>query len=646
MLVAARQVSAQELDPIERAIQSAAEKCAPFLVRIETLGGFEKVGNVLVGTGPTTGLVVGPQGYVISSAFNFAQKPAQILIYLGDGSRHPAKLIATDHNHQLVLLKIEIDRELPIPTPAPLDKVAVGQTAIALGRAFEGDKPNLSVGIISAVNRIWGKAFQTDAKISPNNYGGALVDLNGRVLGVLAPLSLMPGGGEDAGVEWYDSGIGFAVPLETINRVLPRLQKGEDLHPGLMGISLKGSDIYADPAAIAAVQPNSPAAKAELKPGDVITQIEGTPITRQAQLKHALGPRFAGDIIKIKVKRGKDELEKELKLVAKLAAYQHPFLGILPQREPEPEMGKEPPKGVTLRAVYPESAAAKAGLLPGDRLIAIDDKELASRAALQDYLNTLNIGVSVNVKFQRGGKEQTAAAAKLDKLPENIPPDLPPAHGPIASPSGDPPRTGLITFKLPEFPNECVSLIPDSYQTNVPHGIVIWLHAPGGTKTDELTAQWKDLCAKHDLILVAPKSGDITRWQRSETDFIRKACDDVISKYNIDRTRVVVAGQDGGAALAAFVAFQHRDLIRGLAMVNAPLPNGANPPANDPVYRLAFFLAGPSEGPTVIKYQAAVKKLRDLFYPVSVLGQGAAGRPLEEKERAELIRWIDCLDRL
>ena len=74
-------------------------------------------------------------------------------------------------------------------------------------------QPNVSVGIVSALDRIWGKAIQTDAKISPNNYGGPLVDIAGRVLGVLVPMS-PDGSGEVAGVEWYDSGIGFAVPLE------------------------------------------------------------------------------------------------------------------------------------------------------------------------------------------------------------------------------------------------------------------------------------------------------------------------------------------------------------------------------------------------------------------------------------------------
>src|SRR5688572_13590293 len=81
----------------EQAIKSAVAQVAPSVVRIETLGGLETSGGFLFGTGPTTGLVVSADGYIVSSAFNFAQKPSQILVYLGD-SAAPAELVSTDHN--------------------------------------------------------------------------------------------------------------------------------------------------------------------------------------------------------------------------------------------------------------------------------------------------------------------------------------------------------------------------------------------------------------------------------------------------------------------------------------------------------------------------------------------------------------------
>ena len=310
----------------DQAIKAAVARVAPSVVRIETFGGLERIGNLLVGTGPTTGLVVSSDGYIASSAFNFVQKPAQILVHLDDGSRLPATLVATDHSRMIVLLKVALPsgKELPVPVAAP-------ESEIAVGRTFEGAKPSLSVGIISAVARIWGKAMQTDAKISPNNYGGPLVDIEGRVMGLLVPLSPMASD-ELAGVEWYDSGIGFAVPLETINKMLPRLKKGEDLFGGLMGVSMKGIDIYAEEPELAAVQPNSPAYQAGLKPKDKIVEIDGHKIARQAELKHLLGPHYAGDKVKLVVLRGSERLEKTIELVGKLVPYENPFLGALPMR--------------------------------------------------------------------------------------------------------------------------------------------------------------------------------------------------------------------------------------------------------------------------------------------------------------------------
>ena len=134
------------------------------------------------------------------------------------------------------------------------------------------------VGIVSATHRIWGKAIQTDAKISPANYGGPLVDIRGRVLGVLVPLSPQPHAArgetsEVAGAEWYDSGIGFAVPLDEILPRLPAMREGKDQHPGLLGVSLKTGDIYSLPAEIAASQAGSPAYKAGLRAGDTIVEI-------------------------------------------------------------------------------------------------------------------------------------------------------------------------------------------------------------------------------------------------------------------------------------------------------------------------------------------------------------------------------------
>lgn len=297
----------------QQAFRAAVERVAPSVVRIETVGGLQRVGKLLFGTGPTTGLVVDRQGYIVSSAFNFVNRPDSILVCLPDGVRKPAQLVATDHSRMIVLLKIETDRPLAVPEIAPAGEIRVGQWSIAVGRTFEGSRPNMSVGIISALGRIWGKAIQTDAAVSPNNYGGPLVDIRGRVLGLLVPLSPRSAK-EIAGIEWYDSGIGFAIEAEHIQNILPRLKKGEDLHPGVMGVNLSGGNLYTGEPVIAVARPNSPAAKAGLKKGDRIVEIDGRKIRRAAEVKQEVSRRYAGDKIRLVVFRDGKRVKCEVEL--------------------------------------------------------------------------------------------------------------------------------------------------------------------------------------------------------------------------------------------------------------------------------------------------------------------------------------------
>ena len=114
------------------------------------------------------------------------------------------------------------------------------------------------------------------------------MDIRGQVIGVLVPLSQRQAG-RTAGVEWYDSGIGFAIPMSDILETLPRLKTGTDLLPGLMGITLKAGDVYASAAIIDRVRFNSPAEKSGLKPGDIIASDDGQPIRRLVQVRNAHG---------------------------------------------------------------------------------------------------------------------------------------------------------------------------------------------------------------------------------------------------------------------------------------------------------------------------------------------------------------------
>src|SRR5262245_18053531 len=167
----------------EKAIKAAVKVAASAAVKIETSGGVEVVraGRAAVrrGSGPTTGVIVSEDGYVISSSFNFANKPATIRVSIpGTKDRRVARVVGHDETRMLTLLKVTMPAgtKLPVPKATPKKDMDIGLTSIAVGRTLSADDgpPSDSVGIISATDRIWGKAIQTDAKVSPTNYGGPL----------------------------------------------------------------------------------------------------------------------------------------------------------------------------------------------------------------------------------------------------------------------------------------------------------------------------------------------------------------------------------------------------------------------------------------------------------------------------------------
>jgi serine protease Do len=627
----------EDLELLEQeAFRAAVDRVAPSVVRIETVGGLPRVGTVLFGTGPTTGLVIDREGYVISSQFNFVNRPASILIRLPDGQLKPAKLVATDHSRMLVLLKIEVDKPLPVPEIVPQAQMRVGQWTIAVGRTFEGNRSNMSVGLLSALGRIWGKAIQTDAAVSPSNYGGPLIDIHGRVLGVIVPLSPQSDS-EVAGYQWYDSGIGFAVDAEHILKSLPRLKKGEDLYPGLIGVSLPGQSLYVGEPVIAACHPNSPAAKAGLKAGDRIEEIDGRKIHRAAEVKEQISRFYAGERIRLVVLREQKRMECEVELVAKLEPYEHGLLGILPRRDPGAP-------GVTVRYVYPNSAAAGAGIEPGDVLVSLSGKPIPGRTEMLQQISTFQPGDEVQLQVRRAAQTRELRL-KLGRLPEDLPPaELPPARGKIAPAQGELPKVGTVELKVPEMNNDAWAYVPEAYHPDVSYGVVVWLHAPGGFDFKGLLARWKSQCDRHDLILLAPKSADPQRWNPGEATLVEKLLDQIHATYTVDPARVVVHGREGGGTLASMVAFRSRELVRAAVLVDAPI--AGRPPENDPLHRLAIYLTTAGKSRHADALQQTITLLREMKIPVTVKDLGEKPRDLSDEELAELVRWIDMLDRI
>lgn len=621
----------------EQAFRQAVALADPSIVRIETVGGLDVIGDLLTGSGPTTGVVVSEDGYVITSSFNFISRPASILVTLADGRRLPAEQVANDRSRKLTLLKVEATGLTPLPAAAK-GGVRVGQWAIALGRTYDGPFPSLSVGIISALDRIYGRAVQTDAKVSPVNYGGPLVDLDGRGIGILVPLS--PQGQEEtAGVEWYDSGIGFAVPMADVYAALDRLKSGQDLKPGLMGVTFQGAGVLAGAPIIDRVRPNSPADKAGAQVGDLITAVDGTPVDRLPALMHLLGPRYAGDALTVTIRRGDESHDLPMTLVDELLPYAGRYLGILPERPPRGTTRG----GVAVRAVLAGSPAEQSGLQTGDVIRAIGDASPADAAALRDRIGRIEPGQPVSLQVSHG-EQLLSLTVTLSGIPNEVPLSAPPAAVPApVAPAADAPPTGRFTSTLPGEQQEFWAYVPEGYNPDFAYGLLVWLHPSDDTQEAAMLRAWQAPCDQRGIILVAPKAADIGAWTPAESEFVRGVVEHIQGRYSIDRGRIAVCGAGNGGALAWQSAFKHRELYRGIAVVGAPLSRP--PPDNDPDYPQQVLAACGAEDPLQPRVAASVELLQQMKFPAVLLEvPGGEVAPAAIAER--LAVWLDTLDRI
>ncbi len=659
-------------DQLEQAMKDAVRKVAPSVVQIVTQGGSDLVVPSSKGPvfrkalGPTTGVIVGSDGYVISSAFNFINNPTNILVSVpGQAEPYVAKKVATDRSKMLTLLKIDKDG-LPVPISVSLKDVHEGQWSIALGRTLDLRRdapPTVSLGVISALGRIWGKAIQTDAKISPINYGGPIIDIQGRVQGILVPASPQ-GSDETAGFEWYDSGIGFAIPFEDVLAALPRLKQGKDLRRGILGVRMKSADMLTAAVEIGDVTRDSGAGKAGLKAGDVIIEIDGQPVARMNQVLHILGRKYEGDRISLKYRRGTEVVTvKDIQLIGALESLVQPFLGIVPMRD-------DPRAGVEIRYVYPKSPAEKAGLKAGDRIVKIGvDRKMAAftgpkfaRDQFIDYLNMLSPGMDVQLEIVRkGGKEETVNAT-LDSLAQELPiPDKMPekaslekARAPFEknkqpappAPAPKKEKTGVIRRTTPTGEHKYWLYVPDSYDPNISHALLVWLHPPGQNQdkdVDAFTDTWADYCEEHHIILLGPLTDNQNGWVPGQADFVVEAVRDTVDRYTIDRQRIVAHGLGVGGQMALYLGFNRRDLFRGVAAAGAVV---VNPKENVKNERLSFYLAGGALDPLAKNIAESRTKLLNMKFPVFFRSIPNRGREyLEEAQLTELAHWIDSLDR-
>ena len=296
----------ESLQLTSQAFRAATSRMLPSLVSIESFGGSSvkagRIGGIRKqGEGNTTGVVISPDGYILTSTFNFIREASVVTVKTKAGDERVAQILGRDDTRKICLLKIDNVEGLVVPDMQPLQEVKVGQWAISLGVGYGDQTPAISMGIVSAKNRVGGRAIQTDANISPANYGGPLVDIQGRLIGICVPMNPQSQA-VAAGVEWYDSGIGFAVPVDDFGQLIERLKDGQRILPAFIGI-LYGPVNDGDGMRIEKVVKESAAEKAGLLPGDILLKINEEFINDKLRLRQVVNRFEAGQKISMSIKR-------------------------------------------------------------------------------------------------------------------------------------------------------------------------------------------------------------------------------------------------------------------------------------------------------------------------------------------------------
>lgn len=280
------------------------------------------------GTG--SGFVWDEGGYVVTNYHVIAGSQGA-RVTLADQSTWDAQLVGVEPDKDLAVLKIDAPRHLLPPIPVGTsDDLIVGQKVFAIGNPFGFDQ-TLTTGIISGLGReilsstrrpITG-VIQTDAAINPGNSGGPLLDSAGRLIGVNTAI-LSPSGAY--------AGIGFAVPVDVVNRVVPRLVAGERIEKPGLGVGIADDHVVRRlgldrGVLILSVEPGSAAATAGLRPttrnrrgriilGDVIVGIDGEPVQDNNDLYRILDRHGVGDTLELTIRRNGDEITVNVRLQA------------------------------------------------------------------------------------------------------------------------------------------------------------------------------------------------------------------------------------------------------------------------------------------------------------------------------------------
>jgi S1-C subfamily serine protease len=253
------------------------------------------------GSGVGSGFVYDANGYILTAA-HVVQGVDEVEVRLYDGTKLQGEVVGTDELNDVGVVKVDRTglAAAPLGTGQTLQ---VGQLAIAIGSPF-GLNETVTAGIISSTDRVLPdgrEVIQTDAPINPGNSGGVLADRRGRVIGINS--AIRPANDDSSG----NVGIGFAVPIDIAARSAAAIVKGEEIRIGYLGVTPSLTTGGPDGALVQEVAPDSPAAQAGLRAGDVVTSIDGQAVENYSELVARIRTHQPGDRVTLTVVRGGDE---------------------------------------------------------------------------------------------------------------------------------------------------------------------------------------------------------------------------------------------------------------------------------------------------------------------------------------------------
>jgi serine protease Do len=360
-----------------------------------------------------SGVIISPDGYIVTNN-HVVDGAMEVRVTLHDRRSFPAKVIGTDKLTDLAVVKIDA-KDLPTIGWGDSTKLVPGQSVLAIGSPFGYFRFSVTRGIVSAVDRPNpysddprkpGGFIQTDAAINPGNSGGPLVNAHGQLVGINTFLISSTGA---------FAGAGFAIPTQTIHPVVDALIKNGVVHHGYLGVSL--NDVTPDNAKffnltgntgalIAQVTANSPASRAGIKPGDVVTGVNGQPVENGSDLQVVVSEKAPGSKIQLDVVRNGEpqkvdltvgEYHKDQEVAASATDESgHARLGIaISDLTPEVRQQLNLPSqvaGVAVAQVQPASPAEDAGLANGDVILEINRKPVTSADQFRNDVKALPAG--------------------------------------------------------------------------------------------------------------------------------------------------------------------------------------------------------------------------------------------------------------